>query len=355
MLIVGCSVAPPATFQPSATPTETPAPPSRAPDPDRSPTEQPCAPIATEPPAMPELPPDIDAATAEAVRQRIEYGLRHDVFWVEHVAGQPDHTMAWGFPMLPSEETLLFSRNPRTEVVQAALARYGHVDEFGGLWIDQSIGGVVVLAWTRDLARHESAMRAELPACFPVLFRQVTWSEVELRDLQDRIAADWDWFAEIPAAPQGVGADVTESVVEIDVSSANPAAADIILAHYGAPAGMLRVRSDGTGAALLPTGTVRGVVVLADGSPPGDAAGSFHLSDAPGGDPGWCGGGDVGYGVAEDGSFEYPCKVGRRVLQILDLGAGEDPHPVIGQATVIVPANGVVNVRIVVDWQRPEP
>lgn len=97
----------------------------------------------------------------------------------------------------------------------------------------------------------------------------VQWSEQELRGWQDRISADVDWMSEIPARIESVGVRIEWNVVTVGVSSAASDAAERILAHHDAPAGMIRVTSDGTGAAMLPYGTVVGRVLLADGRPPG--------------------------------------------------------------------------------------
>lgn len=340
--VLGCSVAPEqlASTGPSASPV--------AVLPGPSPTPEPCPEVPSSPPPPDALPANLDAAIREAIERRAEYGLRRDIVWVNQVAANPRASTAFGFPMLPEEEQSLFARNELPDPVQAVLGRYGHTGEFGGLYIDNALGGVVVVLWTADLAAHEAAIRPMLPPCHPVLFRQVRWSEAELRTWQDRIFADSNWFAQIPAAPQGFGADIIDNVVTVDISSANPDAAAIIVAHYAAPPGMIRVQSDGTGAALLPWGTVKGRVVLRNGNVP---AGPFelHLFGEAGPDPGTCGGGDIGYGVLPDGTFEYACQVGRREIQIWDLGAGKDPHPIVGRAIVLVPEDDVVFVEIVIE------
>lgn len=341
MLLAACTVAPPGQRG-------SPDPPASAVGPvptHGSAPPEPCPEIpTTRPPAEP-LPADVDDATRTAIKMRTEYGLRRDIAWVRQVAANPRASTAFGFPLLPQEEQSLFARNELPTPVQAVLADYGHGDQFGGLYIDNALGGVVVVLWTGDVAAHEAAIRPRLPECHPVVFLQVRWSEAELRRWQDRISADWNWMATIPAAPRGVGADIMANVVTVDVSSANPNAAAIIVGHYGAPAGMIRVQSDGTGAALLPWGTVKGRVLLADGRRPGpnDLMVSYGSENDP---PGSCGGGDVGYGVPADGAFEYPCQIGRRTIQIQDWIPDGDPHPVVASAVVEVEANGVVTVEI---------
>lgn len=290
------------------------------------------------------LPADLDAETREAVRLRTEYGLRRDLAWVREVAKDPTAVTDFGVPMLPAETASLFARNELPDPVRAALDGYGHTDEFGGLYIDHPQGGVVVVLWTTDPAIHEAAIRPELPACHPVQFRQVRWSEGELRGWQDRIGADIDWLADVPAAIQGIGVDVEANVVDVSVSSAVPDAAELIVGHYGAPAGMIRVDSDGTGAVLLPGGTVVGRVLLADGRPPGPNDLMLD-SGSPNDPPGWCGGGDIGYGVVEDGNITFPCKAGRRTILVKDWTA-DGEHPVVASLVVDVPANDEVEVEI---------
>jgi hypothetical protein len=339
-LLNGCSVADPLASHDvalgSRTATLTSAPPAA--------TADPCP--TSEPTPIPEasLPPSLDDEKRQAVRLRTEYGLRHDLAWIRQVAADPTAVLDFGVPMLPAETASLFARNELADPVRAALDEYGHVDEFGGLYIDNVQGGVIVVLWTTDPAIHDAAIRPELPACHPVQFRRVRWSEQELRSWQDRIGADIDWLADIPAAIQGIGVDVEANVVDVSVSSASPDAAELIVGHSSAPAGMIRVDSDGRGAVLLPVGTVVGRVLLADGSPPGP---NDLMLDAgsPKDPPGWCGGGDIGYGVVEDGRIEFPCKAGRRTILIKDWTA-DGEHPVVASLVVDVPANDEVEVEI---------
>jgi hypothetical protein len=341
-LLIGCSVAGPAASgdleigSPTLTLTRAPAAAAADPCPTSGPTPIPEA----------SLPASVDKETHEAVRRRTEYGLRHDIAWIRKVAADPTSTQEFGVPMLPAETASLFARNDLPDPVRRVLDVYGHTDEFGGLYIDNVQGGVVVVLWTTDPAAHDAAIRPKLPPCHPVEFRQVRWSENELRGWQDRISADVDWMTDIRAKATGVGADISDNVVDIDISSVNPEAADLIVAHYAAPAGMLRVISDGTGAHLLPSGTVVGRVLMADGSPPGmnDLMLDAGSPDDP---PGWCGGGDIGYGVGEDGGIEFPCKVGRRTILVKDwVPDAHAEHPVVASLVVEVPGGGEVEVEI---------
>ena len=168
VFLAGCSVAGPlASDDPvpsSAIAEPTPSPAPASPDPCPGPESTP----------IPEasLPASLDDETREAVRLRTEYGLRHDLAWVREVAADPTAVMDFGVPMLPVETASLFARNELADPVRRVLDGYGHTDEFGGLYIDNAQGGVIVVLWTTDPAVHDAAIRPQLPPCHPLESRQ---------------------------------------------------------------------------------------------------------------------------------------------------------------------------------------
>jgi hypothetical protein len=234
------------------------------------------------------------------------------------------------------------------EIVQPYAGK--HAAEFGGIYIDNRRGGVVTVLWTANLPKHEAAIRALLDSDAAIAFRQVRWSEMELGHLQERIGADRAWFGAIQAALQTTSINVQENIVEIGISSANPDASALIIAHFAAPAGMMRVISDGTGVALLPWATVNGRVITAGGTAPGEN--NFRIEERPGGPPGTCGG-DEGLTLVEPtGGFELRCQVGVRIIRATD--ADVQPPRILGESRVEVPAEGVVFVEIIID-RHPQP
>jgi hypothetical protein len=294
----------------------------------------------------------IDPTTTDqiqaAIRFRRENGLPAGVPYVLAMACVPDANVDFGVPLSPAEIAEFQRRGQTVDTMLPAVQAYAdsHGDEFGGLYIDQARGGVLTVLWTARIDEHLAALRALVHPRAPIAVRQVRWTERELAGLQARIAADWNWFRAIPAAPRGVGIDTINNVVQVSVSSANASASEMIVAHYGVAPGMIVVESDGTGAALLPWGTVKGVVVTKKGKPPG--SNNLMVEQALGGVPGECGGGDVGFGVMDDGRFEYPCQAGVRVIEVVEIGDAE-PHPVLGSGRVTVKANEVASLRIVID------
>jgi hypothetical protein len=140
---------------------------------------------------------------------------------------------------------------------------------------------------------------------------------------------------------QAAGVDVIRNVMLMSVSSAVPDAAEVIEAHYGVGAA-LEVESDGTGAALLPWGTVAGRVRTASGDLPPEADYNLRWS---GGGPGDCGGGDVGYGVSPGGTFTLPCQQGTWTIEVAV--PGDDGWRPVGVGTVRVIADHTTTLDIV--------
>ncbi len=285
-----------------------------------------------------------DPAIRHAVELRRSLGLRSDVGYVQSVAADPRAQTAWlDIPLLPEEEAELAASEAEFETIASAVNEYAgsHRDEFGGVYIDRETNAGVVSLWTGHLDEHEAGIRARLAPGARAVFRKVTYSEEYLRSLQDRIVADRDWLASIPAVFETAGVDVIRNVTVMSVSSINPAAVQLIEAHYGlGPA--LEATSDGTGAALIPWGTVEGRLRTPAGSTP-DRADYFLRWHSDG--PGDCGGGDVGYGVSDAGTFSIPCQQGTWTIDVTVPGG--DGWRSIGQGTVDVLANRTSKLDIV--------
>ena len=330
---------------PGTSPTATPTPALSVPV--VAPGVGPPSPAAGGPDASLEPGPSIDPAIAYAISQRRQFGLRSDLDWVLQVAADPRATMdPLDFLMLPEEAAEFQRLQADFDSVVQAVQAYGdaHRAEFGGVWLDQE-RHTVVSAWTSNAALHRIAILATLGKAGPLEVRLVRYSEAELRALQERMTDDRDWLATIPAAMTFSSVDITANRAELGISSANPQAAALIMAHYGVGADKLRVISDGTGILLLPRGTVHGHIVRADGRAPGANEWNLNWSpDRP--TDGECGS-EVGFGVSEDGVFDLPCAPGGWTISVQAPVA--DGWVDIGKAHVVVPAGGDVELSITVD------
>jgi hypothetical protein len=340
--IVGCNVAAPAS--------DSPARPSIAttePNAVERATPSPAAPM-TPPPTLPpeDLPSDLDPALAEAIRFRRDAGLRSDLAFVRTVAQDPrTSTDPYDVPLYPEELADFHRRHDESGAVAPIVRNYAglHADEFGGLYIDEGTRAGVVSLWTDHLAEHAAGVRKAVGPDARVAFGQVRYAEVDLRRLQNQVSAEWkaDWMAAIPAAFQSVGVDIEASQVRFQVSSANPDAEAIIEAHYGF-GDRMRVESDGTGRILIPWGTVTGRVT---GITSKDTWLSLHWTSPDLGD---CGGGDMGYGVNDDGRFELPCQVGTWTIIVVAI-APDETFRERGRGTVEVVADKTVTLDIDLD------
>ena len=314
-----------------------------------TPVGSPSAPDATEPVASD--PEPIPSDIAYAISQRTAFGLRADEAWVRSVAADPRATTdTLDFPMLPEEAAAFEAQQASFDEVAAAAQSYvdAHAAEFGGVWLDQA-RHVVVTAWTANPAVHRVAILAQLGKAAPLEARLVRYSEADLRALQDRMTNDRDWLRTIPAIMTFSDVDIMANIAGLGISSANPAAPALILAHYGVPPDKLRVESDGTGILLQPRGTVHGHVTLAGGAkiPPGqDWQLSWVGDHATGGDCGEM----VGYGVRPDGGFDLPCAPGGWTISVQSLHG--DAWVDIGSAHASVAPGRDLDLTIEVDPAR---
>jgi hypothetical protein len=294
--------------------------------------------------ADPSADASLDPAIASAISQRKQFGLRSDLAWVLAVAANPRARIGMlDFLMLPEEEAEFGQRQSDYDTVIAAVLAHavGRENVFGGLYIDQASHTVVAL-WTTDPLLHRIAILAQLGTSGPLATRQVKYSEKQLRDLQDRVSSDVDWMRGIRAQAMGVGADIMANATSLTISSANAAAPGIIRTHYGVPADMLKIDSDGTGIMLQPRGTIEGTVRTSDGKAPGENGLDLRWKPdiADGRD---CGSG-VGLGVTPAGTFTLPCAPGGWTIWLA--AALADGWTDVGSAHVVVPPGGTVKLLI---------
>jgi len=339
-LLAGCTgAAPPSSAESRSTP------PSR---PSLAATPALTNPPTPPPTASPEpLPSDLDPDLVDAIRLRRDYGLRSDLAYVRMVANDPRASdEAYGVPVYPEEVTDAQDRFAESRWVASKVQSYGglHAQEFGGLYIDEASHAGVVSLWTTDLPMHAATIREWVGPDARVAFLPARYPEYQLRRIQGEVTGDFraDWIAAIPAQMTGVGVDIHVSQVVIDISSANPDAPAIVAAHYDL-GDRLRVESDGTGASLIPHGWVDGTVIGLR-----NASDAWYSLDWESTEPGTCGGGDMGYGMAPDGTFALPCQAGERTIKVIRQEAGDEDGDweEIGRGTVTVPADARVSLTI---------
>jgi hypothetical protein len=206
----------------------------------------------------------------EARRFRTDFGLRSDDAWIFGVARDPssDRT-TYGVPLTAAEIQELARRIRDVDQIVPLVITYGeaHPEEWGGAYIDQQAGGVLVAQFTARVDLHRLALFAQVSPNAKLEVRQVTWTQAQLEAAKERFQQDEPWFATIPADIRSVGLDIRANRVVAAVSSPNPNAPEIVLAHFGWGENLLQISSDGTGALLLPRGTLVVTVVDQAGRP----------------------------------------------------------------------------------------
>jgi hypothetical protein len=72
--------------------------------------------------------------------------------------------------------------------------------------------------------------------------------------------------------------------------------------------------------------------------------------------PGDCGGGDIGFGVAADGTFELPCQAGGHIIQV-QIGVPDDGWKTLGEGHVVAVADSTVTleIRLTTVWPTVAP
>ena len=313
----------------------------------QSPTPWPTVPPdATRPPK----PAGVDDEVDSWIQQRWGMGLRHDLEWVLRVARDPradDRTLE--MPALPEEADAFLAWQNEHQFIAGQVQRdaAGHPDTFGGLYIDTPNHRVVSL-WTDDLAANEARLRRLVGQAAPIALFHVEHPEAYLRELQDRVPLDDEFYASALAKPTGVGVDIKANTVSIDVSSANPDAPrqvrTKVATFLGVPESIVSVESDGTGIELLPFGEIEIHVVGRDGHRlPGTARLDWRYE---GDQIGTCGpGGDMWIGFDDRGVLRTQCNPGTWTILVTTEDGAHD----LGRGTAVIEANELTKIKITLD------
>lgn len=199
----------------------------------------------------------------EARRFRADFGLRTDEAWIRAVAADPasaEGKAMYGVPLTAEEFAEIVRRSQASDVIKAVVVPYGlaNPEDYAGAWIDHQHGGRFVVQFSGQIEKHRAALYAKISPDANFEVRAVEFSTAELQELAAKLMdpANEAWFATIPASLQGYGPGVSSNRLHIKISSANPNAAALIEQHFGWQ-GVAEVESDGTGALMLPRGTLR--------------------------------------------------------------------------------------------------
>lgn len=165
-----------------------------------------------------------------AIRIREEFGLNSDPEWVRKVNDDPTSVMSDLGILVTPDELGELQANQGAPDDYSALIAYGlrHADQFGGLYLDNAAGHVVML-FTDDLDQHKAEIE-KLPRGATVEVRQCTYTEAELRAIQDEIALNHMNLDGIQL--MSVSVDVIRNVVVVEGKSNDPEAGSRLAARY---------------------------------------------------------------------------------------------------------------------------
>jgi hypothetical protein len=216
--------------------------------------------------------PQLSAAeVARAKEFRVLFGLRSDEVWIRQVAADPASLRGlaeFGIPLSQAEVSALESRSTDQDAIKALVLAVAKADPNGyaGMYIDQQRGGLLVAQFSANFEQHRAELMAQVGPKAKFEVRAVRWSLLELEAAVARLDADHDWFGTIPAKAIGWGIQDSANRVVIRISSVVPNAEALVLAHYAFEE-IATVESDGTGALLLPFGSLRIIARKANGDP----------------------------------------------------------------------------------------
>ena len=221
----------------------------------------------------------------EARRFRENYGLRADDDWIRQVAADPSSAagkVKYSVPLTPAEVADLDQRALAVDAIKQLVVDYGaaHPADFGGAWIDQPGGGILVAQFSAHVDEHRAALLSRVRPGAPLEVRAVSRSLAYLKAQAERLRGQDAWFRSIPAVLTSYGVDEPANQVFVRISSVNADATRLIEQHFGWQ-GAVTVESDGTGALLLPHGQL--VVTVHDSH--GNAVSHLRcvaISDLPG-------------------------------------------------------------------------
>lgn len=279
---------------------------------------------------------------ADARRFREDYGLRADDEWIRDVAADPtsDRT-SFGVPLTTGEVAELNRRTAAADEIKNLVVDYAlaHADEYAGAYTDQQRGGIFVAQFSGHVAEHKAALFARVRPGAPLEVREVRWSLEQLEAFASRLQGAGGWFRTIPAYLTGYGPNVPTNRVNVQISSVDPDAAAKIEAHFRWTNEIVEVETDGTGALLLPTGTLR-IVARDSGGVPVPGLACVAIPDLD--------------GAYEPRPIPMPTtdEIGRCVLRLpatgywIRLEVGEAPPELVAIGRAVVVADATMGVVI---------
>ena len=178
---------------------------------------------------------------AHQIQVRKQFGLDASPAFVAGLQGKPGLDSNYiGVPITPAEAAEMEARNRaglKLASIDAVLSAQ-QPGTFGGTWIDQAAGGVVVIASTDPASVNTDEVKALLPLGTKTEVRKVAVSLAYLRQLSLRIGSD----PILRGDGTGYGIFEMDNRVEVDLPTSTPrSTVNLLYAKYGTRGFYIRI------------------------------------------------------------------------------------------------------------------
>jgi hypothetical protein len=285
-----------------------------------------------------ELPADIE----HAIEFRRDVGLRADEAWAREVASRADRDMTYAVPLTPAEATSLRGRVTAAHEVGRVLQAYGngHPADWGGLYIDQPAGSVVVVQFTGDLDAHRAAIRQLVGPSARWEARLVPYSIAELNALRDQVHAELPWIAEQGLVFNSLGVDERANHVRLVIEVPPGRDGDVVAPHFARDP-RLSIEQRPQFVWTKGYGTLTIISRTSDGQPVANLYVELEFAERTDRDR------DPGLGTQPNGVTRLELLPATRVtVRLWKLASGERVD--VGAGTTVIPNGGEAVVSIIV-------
>lgn len=164
---------------------------------------------------------------ADAQRFREGFHLKSDDDYVIRSLSDPaefSNREDWGVPLTQSETAELARRvEIQNQLGEAAIwAAANATDVYGGMWIDQSRGGLPVVMLSKDAVAARDGIVGRVPDGINLEFREVQRSQAELEKTRDEINQAWLAGSLKPIPIVSTGIDTTTNTVLVGLEQHSP-------------------------------------------------------------------------------------------------------------------------------------
>ena len=170
--------------------------------------------------------------TARSTTFRSQFGLDADPGFVASVQNDPSASLELGIALLPAEVADLQRRDEVDKIAFGLQADLGQDERFGGLWVDQPAGGVVVVNEVGASKDFEQKLSASLPSDAVVRFVPAKYSLAYLTSLRNAAEAIQDDLSKSVGLSM-IGADPVSNLVTLGLNPYTNAGVLVLQKSFG--------------------------------------------------------------------------------------------------------------------------